>query len=82
MRSCFPCRRRGTGSRYYVEACTQSTDIDRLSQFDQTVFKHRFQQRLSMASCLETLRGYFPNMNELQLAGSVARINTVLTPTP
>ncbi len=54
--------------------------IKQLSKLDQTVFKHRFQQRLSIDACLETLRGYFPDLNELQLAGSVARINTVLTP--
>jgi len=55
--------------------------IKQLSQFDQSVFKHRFQQRLSMDACLETLRGYFPDLNELQLAGSVARITTALTHT-
>ena len=54
--------------------------IRQLSSFDQSVFKHRFQQRLSMSACFETLRGYFPDINELQLAGAVSRINTVLTP--
>jgi len=54
--------------------------IKQLSSFDQSVFKHRFQQRLSMSACFETLRGYFPDVNELQLAGAVSRINTALTP--
>ena len=54
--------------------------ILKLSSFDQHVFKHRFQQRLSMDACLESLRGSFPEMNELQLTGAVARINMSLTP--
>lgn len=52
----------------------------KLSSFDQHVFKHRFQHRLSMDACLEVLRGHFPDLNELQLAGAVARIHTSLTP--
>ncbi len=54
--------------------------ILKLSSFDQHVFKHRFQQRLSMEACLEVLSGHFPGLNELQLAGAVARINESLTP--
>jgi len=50
-----------------------------LSSFDQSVFKYRFQQRLSMDACFETLRGHFPKCNEVQLAGAVARINLSLT---
>ena len=53
--------------------------IKRLSKLDRKVFKHRFQQRLSMDACMETLLASFPDLNELQLAGSVARINTTLT---
>jgi len=51
-----------------------------LSRFDQSVFKYRFQQRLSMDACFETLRGLFPGCNKVQLAGAVARINLSLTP--
>lgn len=51
-----------------------------LSDFDQSVFKYRFQQRLSMDACFETLRGHFPECNKVQLAGAVARINLSLTP--
>lgn len=54
--------------------------ILKLSRFDQHVFKHRFQRRMSMSACLETLRGHFPDLNEMELAGAVARINTTLTP--
>jgi len=54
--------------------------ILKLSHFDQHVFKHRFQQRLSRDACMEILRGYFPDLNELQFAGAVSRINKSLTP--
>lgn len=54
--------------------------IKELSHLDQKVFKHRFQQRLSMHTCLEILRAHFPDLNQLQLAGSVARISTTLSP--
>lgn len=54
--------------------------ILRLSDFDQSVFKYRFQQRLSLDACFETLRGHFPECNQLQLTGAVARINLTLTP--
>ncbi|MGA9574517.1 MAG: sigma-70 family RNA polymerase sigma factor, partial [Lysobacterales bacterium] len=54
--------------------------IKKLSHLDQKVFKHRFQQRLSMDTCLEILRTHFPDLNQLQLAGSIARINTTLSP--
>jgi len=55
--------------------------IKKLSRLDRHVFKHRFQQRMSLDACMETLRTHFPDLNELQLAGAVARINTTLTPT-
>lgn len=54
--------------------------ILKLSSLDQSVFKVRFQQRLTMDACLEALQGQFPDINELQLAGAVARINLSLTP--
>jgi RNA polymerase sigma factor (sigma-70 family) len=54
--------------------------IKKLSRFDQSVFKYRFQQRLGLDACFETLRGHFPECNRLQLAGAVARINLSLTP--
>lgn len=54
--------------------------ILKLSSLDQNVFKVRFQQRLTLEACLETLRSQFPDLNELQLAGAVARINLSLTP--
>lgn len=54
--------------------------IKKLSRLDQTVFKHHFQQRMTIDSCLEMLRASFPEVNQLQLAGSVARINLTLSP--
>ena len=54
--------------------------IKKLSKLDRRVFKHRFQQRMSLDACMETLLANFPDLNELQLAGSVARITTTLTP--
>ena len=54
--------------------------ISRLSSYDQLVFKYRFQQRMSFSVCLETLLPQFPDLNEVQLAGAVNRINTMLTP--
>lgn len=54
--------------------------IKELSKLDRRVFRHRFQQRMSIDACMETLLASFPDLNELQLAGSVARINTTLTP--
>jgi len=54
--------------------------IRRLSPSDQMVFKYRFQQRMSFSACLETLLPQFPEMNEIQLAGAVNRINTTLSP--
>lgn len=51
-----------------------------LSRFDQSVFKYRFQQRLGMDACFETLRCRFPECDRLQLAGAVARISLSLTP--
>lgn len=36
---------------------------------------------MSLDVCMEMLRPHFPELNELQLAGAVARINTTLTPT-
>lgn len=54
--------------------------IKKLSKLDRWVFRHRFQQRMSLETCMETLLASFPNLNEVQLAGSVARINTTLTP--
>jgi DNA-directed RNA polymerase specialized sigma24 family protein len=35
--------------------------IKELSEFDQRVFKHRFQQRMSLDACMETLRAHFLN---------------------
>lgn len=54
--------------------------ILKLSDFDQSVFKYRFQQRLSMDACFETLQGHFPECSKVQLAWAVARINLSLTP--
>ena len=41
--------------------------ILQLSSFDQSVFRHRFQQRLSIDACLETLRGHFPELLKLPI---------------
>jgi len=54
--------------------------ILKLSRFDQSVFKYRFQQRMGLDACFETLRGHFPYCNRLQLDGAVARISLSLTP--
>jgi RNA polymerase sigma factor (sigma-70 family) len=53
--------------------------IKKLSTFDQIVFKYRFQQRMSLQTCLASMQAHFPGVNEIRLASSISRLNETLT---
>ena len=54
--------------------------IARLSQIEQLAFKYKFQRRMNLQTCLETLQMKFPDLTEMQLASAISRVNTSLTP--
>lgn len=53
--------------------------ISRLSGFDQEVFRHLYERRVSFEETFESLRSSFPNLTHSQLNESSARINRELT---
>ena len=54
--------------------------ISKLSEFDQMVFKYRFQQHLEINACMAILENSFPEITETQVASAMNRINATLSP--
>jgi RNA polymerase sigma factor (sigma-70 family) len=54
--------------------------IAQLSQIEQLAFKYKFQRRMNLQACLETMQMQFPDLTEMQLASAISRVNTSLTP--
>lgn len=71
---CIDWRRQQTGRRRPFR-CIQD-----LSSLDQAVFECRFLHRQEPAACLAMLQARYPKLTEPDLAGSVSRINALLTP--
>src|SRR5258705_2263797 len=53
--------------------------ISRLSVFDQEVFRHFYERRLSFDETLQSLRSIFPDLTPTQFAECRARIELALT---
>lgn len=53
--------------------------ISRLSVFDQEVFRHLYERRLSFDETFQSLQSAFPNVTQTQLAESSARIGRELS---
>ena len=53
--------------------------ISRLSGFDQEVFRHLYERRVSFDEAFESLRSTFPNLTHAELNESAARIDKELT---
>ncbi len=70
---CLDWRRKRFGRRRFFNS------IARLSIFDQEVFRHLYERRLSLDDTFHSLRTLYPNLTHAQLAESSARISSSLT---
>jgi len=71
---CLDWRRKRFGRRRFFNS------IARLSTFDQEVFRHLYERRLSLDDTFYSLRTIYPNLTHAQLAESSSRISSSLTP--
>jgi len=53
--------------------------VERLSAFDQRVFRYRYQQDLGLQTCFELLRDENPDLTREMLSGAFARVQNALT---
>jgi RNA polymerase sigma factor (sigma-70 family) len=70
---CLDWRRKQFGRHRFFKS------ISRLSVFDQEVFRHLYERRLSFDETLQSLRSIFSGITHAQLAESSARIEEALT---
>jgi len=70
---CLDWRRKQVGRHRFFKS------ISRLSVFDQEVFRHLYERRLSFDETFQSLRSIFPDITPAQLAESRARIEQALT---
>ncbi len=70
---CLDWRRKRFGRRRFFNS------LSRLSIFDQEVFRHLYERRLSLDDAFHSLRMTYPNLTHAQLAESSTRISNSLT---
>ena len=70
---CLDWRRKQFGRHRFFKS------IARLSGFDQEVFRHLYERRVSLEEALEAVRSIFPNTTRAEVAESIPRIEKVLT---
>lgn len=70
---CLDWRRKQFGRRRFFKS------ISRLSVFDQEVFRHLYERRVSFDETFQSLRSTFPDITQTRLAESTARIEKELT---
>lgn len=70
---CLDWRRKQFGRHRFFKS------ISRLSGFDQEVFRHRYERRVSFVETIEAVRAIFPNTTREEVAESILRIERVLT---
>lgn len=54
--------------------------IAKLPRLEQLIFRYLFMQGMDRTTCLATLQGQFPELNERRFSSAVSRVNQSLTP--
>src|SRR5687767_8921228 len=70
---CLDWRRKQYGRHRFFKS------ISSLPGFDQDVFRHIYERRVTVDETLESIRSVFPNITRSEVAASVSRIETALT---